>query len=145
MARDQLIDHCLELLASLGAVRSRRMFGGHGIYIDDLFMALVASDVLYLKVGDDSRPLFQVAGCRPFVYDAKSGSVALGYWSAPPEAMESPALMQPWARLALQAALEAANARMIKRRSVAVPAKRRSPDAARPSAAKPAAKGRPPR
>ena len=143
MARDQLVEHCLELLAPLGAVRARRMFGGHGLYIDDLFMALIAGEVLYLKAGDDSRPHFQAAGCKPFVYDASTGSIALSYWSAPPEAMESPALMQPWARLALQAALAAASAKGVKRRSAAAPAKRRATRAARPNAAKPAAKGGP--
>jgi len=143
MARDQLVEHCLELLAPLGAVRSRRMFGGHGIYIDDLFMALIAGDVLYLKASEAGRLLFEAAGSRPFVYDARTGSVALSYWSAPPEAMESPALMQPWARQALQAALAAANAKGVKRRSAAAPAKRRARGAARPSAAKPAAKGEP--
>ena len=143
MARDQLVEHCLELLAPLGAVRARRMFGGHGLYIDDLFMALIAGDVLYLKASADSRPRFEAAGCRPFVYDAKSGSVALSYWSAPPEAMESPALMQPWARLALQAALAAANAKAVRRRSAAAPEKARAPGAAKPRAARPAAKGGP--
>ena len=38
MAQDDLRDHCLELLAPLGRVRSRRMFGGHGLYVDDLFI-----------------------------------------------------------------------------------------------------------
>ena len=27
-------------LPPLGAARSRRMFGGHGLYVDDLFVAL---------------------------------------------------------------------------------------------------------
>ena len=102
-----LIDHCLELLAPLGAVRAQRMFGGHGLYCDELFFALIAADRLYLKVDASTRPAFEQAGCEPFVYDAKTGSVALGYWSVPAEAMESPALMQPWARQALAAALRA--------------------------------------
>jgi len=103
-----LVDHCLELLSSVGRARSRRMFGGHGLYIDDLFVALIAQDRLYLKVDPENRPRFEAMGCEPFVYNTKTGEVALGYWSAPPEAMESPALMQPWARLSLQAALRAA-------------------------------------
>jgi len=103
-----LVDHCLELLASAGTSRARRMFGGHGLYVDELFVALIAQDRLYLKADAQTQPQFSAAGCEPFVYDGKGKSITMGYWSAPPEAMESPALMQPWARLALQAALRAA-------------------------------------
>jgi DNA transformation protein len=102
-----LVDHCLELLAPLGAVRARPMFGGHGLYCDDLFFALIAFDRLYLKADAESQPAFAQAGCEPFVYEAKGRSTATSYWSAPPEAMESPGLMQPWARQALAAALRA--------------------------------------
>jgi DNA transformation protein len=31
----------------------------------------------------------------------------MSYWTVPAEAMDSPALMQPWAQLAVQAALAA--------------------------------------
>jgi DNA transformation protein len=102
-----LVEHCLELLAPLGAVRARRMFGGHGLYCDDLFFALIASDRLYLKADAQSRPAFEGAGCEPFVYDARGRSTEIGYWAVPAEAMESAAQMQPWARLALAAALRA--------------------------------------
>jgi DNA transformation protein len=104
---DGFVDHCLELLAPAGNVRARRMFGGHGLYIDDLFVAIIAFERLYLKVDAGSQPRFAAAGCEPFVYDAKSRAVAMSYWSAPPEAMDSPALMAPWARLAVAAALQA--------------------------------------
>lgn len=116
MGRDELRDHCLELLAPLGAARARRMFGGHGLYVDELFVAIIAFDRLYLKVDAESRPAFEAAGCEPFVYDAGKRSVAIGYWSAPAEAMESPALMLPWARLALRAALAAKTAKVPRRR-----------------------------
>jgi DNA transformation protein len=117
-----LVDHCLELLASAGASRARRMFGGHGLYVDDLFVALIAQDRLYLKADAQTQPQFRAAGCEPFVYDGKGKSITMGYWSAPPEAMESPALMQPWARLALQAALRAA---ALKRKPAASAERRR--------------------
>ena len=102
-----LVDHCLELLAPLGAVRARRMFGGHGLYVDDLFIALLAYERLYLKADEATRECFAAAGCEPFVYDGKGKAVTLGYWTVPAEAMESPQLMQPWARLAIEAALRA--------------------------------------
>jgi DNA transformation protein len=102
-----LVNHCLELLAPLGAVRARRMFGGHGLYCDDLFFALIAADRLYLKTDAQSRPAFEAAGCEPFVYDARGRATATSYWAVPAEAMESAGQMQPWARLAMAAALRA--------------------------------------
>lgn len=106
-ADTEFVAHCRELLAPLGAVRSRRMFGGHGFYVDDLFVALIAFGRLYLKVDERSRARFEAAGCEPFVYDGKGKPVTMSYFTAPEEAIESPALMQPWARLALDAAVRA--------------------------------------
>lgn len=101
------VNHCVELLQPLGTVRTKRMFGGWGLYVDEIFIAIVAFERLYLKVNDTTRAAFEAEGCEPFVYDSKTGSVALGYWTAPADALDSPALMQPWARRALQAALAA--------------------------------------
>jgi DNA transformation protein len=116
-ARDELVTHCLELFAPLGAPRARRMFGGHGFYVDDFFIAIIAGDRLYLKVDARTRDRFEAAGSEPFVYGAKGASVALGYFSAPEDAMESPHGMQPWARLALEAALRARTAKTAPTRS----------------------------
>lgn len=103
----ELVEHCRELLAPLGSVRVKRMFGGHGFYVDELFIALIAFGRLYLKADALTRARFEAAGCEPFVYDGKGKPVTMSYFTAPEDAMESPALMQPWARLALEAALRA--------------------------------------
>ena len=105
MANDELVQHSIELLQPLGSVRSRRMFGGHGLYVDDLFVALVLFDRLFLKADDHTRETFQSAGCEPFVYDGAGKKVTVSYFTVPPDAMESPALMLPWGRLALAAAV----------------------------------------
>lgn len=104
---DPFVEHCLELLAPLGAVRARRMFGGHGLYIDDLFVAIIAFEQLWLKVDAATRPRFEAAGCRPFVYDARGQAVTMGYFTVPDDAIESIHAMGPWARLAMEAALRA--------------------------------------
>lgn len=106
-AHNELVEHCRELLAPLGAVRVKRMFGGHGFYVDELFIALIAFGRLYLKADASTRTRFEAAGCEPFVYDGKGKPVTMSYFTAPEDAMESPAFMQPWARLALEAALRA--------------------------------------
>ena len=122
-SNNEFVNHCLELFGTLGAARARRMFGGHGLYVDDLFIALIAAERLYLKVDAQTRPHFEAAGCTAFAFGADGRSVMKGYFSAPDEAIESPPLMQPWARLALAAALRAR--------------------ASRPPAARPATKARP--
>ncbi len=105
MASKELLEHSLELLAPLGALRSRRMFGGWGIYVDDYFIAIIAFDQLYLKADEQTRRQFLAAGCAPFQYEREGELMSLNYFVAPEDAMESPALMEDWARLALGAAL----------------------------------------
>ena len=99
--------HCTELLAPLGPVRIRRMFGGQGIYLDDLFIAIIADDCLYLKADAETQQVFRAAGCRAFSYDAAGQRMTMGYWTVPEDAMEASPQMAPWARLALAAALRA--------------------------------------
>jgi DNA transformation protein and related proteins len=141
-AANEFARHCIELCSSIGSARSRRMFGGHGIYVDDLFVAIIIGERLYLKVDDLTRARFTAEGCTPFVYDAKGKAVSLGYFSAPDNAIESPALMQPWARLAFEAALRAraAKAVSVRRKARAVPPK--TSDSAK-SSAPPQAAARP--
>jgi DNA transformation protein len=102
--------YCSELLSAVGAVRGKRMFGGYGLYVDDLFVAIIVEDTLYLKTDNQSRPRFTDAGSRPFEYVARGEQHTMGYWSVPPDAMDSPLLMAPWARLAIDAALRAKSA-----------------------------------
>jgi DNA transformation protein and related proteins len=138
-ARDTFAAYCAELLAPLGAARSKRMFGGHGLYIDELFVAIVVGEQLYLKVDAATRAAFDGAGGRPFSYEAKGRRQSMSYWSAPAAALESPAQMQPWARLALEAALRARASKPASRRrrpSTAPPAAAATPRKAAPSASR---------
>jgi len=99
--------HCLELLEPMGPVRAKRMFGGYGLYAQDLFVALIADEGLYLRADDASEPHFRQAGGQPFEFEARGRRMTLRYWTPPAEALESPAIMQPWAQQALRAALSA--------------------------------------
>jgi hypothetical protein len=51
-----------QLRPTLPGVRAKRMFGGVGLYADELFFALIDDDVLYLKVDDETRPDFERRG-----------------------------------------------------------------------------------
>lgn len=103
-----MVPWCTELLEPLGAVRAKRMFGGHGFYVDEIFIAILAGERLYLKVDDGSRAEFEAAGSVPFEYRNAHGQKAvMGYFSAPDEAMDAPEAMLPWARKAMASALRA--------------------------------------
>lgn len=107
----EFVQHCLDLLASAGPCVAKRMFGGWGISTGGLTLAIVADlgdgERLWLKADATTLHRFESAGCRPFVYLAKTKPMTLNYRSAPDDAMESPALMRPWATLALDAAVRA--------------------------------------
>jgi DNA transformation protein len=105
-----------ELLEPLGTVATRKMFGGHGVYCDGLFIAIVVAGQLYLKVDELTEPAFVAAGCEPFVYTSKGKAIALSYWNAPEEALDSADSMQPWAQRAIAAALRKPSAKSSRRR-----------------------------
>jgi DNA transformation protein and related proteins len=121
---DPFVAHVIELMSTLGPVRARKMFGGWGISCDGLSVGLIAWDRLYLKVDAQTKPQFAQAGCEPFVYEGKHKPVEMSYWTVPPEAMDAPHLMAPWARLAMQAALQAANAKTVKTAKSSKPVKK---------------------
>lgn len=109
--RAEAVAHLLELLEPLhafGPARARRMFGAHGVYLGDRFIAIVAGEQPYLKVDGETRAAFEAAGGRPFSYTARGRTQQLGFWTVPPEALEASAALEPWVRLALAAALRAA-------------------------------------
>ena len=114
-------DYVVELLSPLGGIRARRMFGGYGIYREDLMFALIAEDVLYFKCDEQARLPFQDAGSEPFVYESKGRRTVMSYWKAPDESMDSPALLLPWARLGFEAALRQANGPRPVKRPVSSP------------------------
>lgn len=83
------------------------MFGGHGLYVDDIFIAIVVGDSLYLKADQQTRGTFEAAGGRRFEYLRAGKKQGAEFWTAPADALDSPALMGPWVQLALRAALGA--------------------------------------
>lgn len=111
----EFAQYCCELLASIGHCTAKRMFGGWGISTDGLTLAIIADlgggERLWLKASDTTRAQWEAAGCARFTYAStqKGASVSRGmnYFSAPEEAMDATDAMAPWARLALQAALQA--------------------------------------
>lgn len=106
--RSEFVEYLIEQLEPLGPVKLRAMFGGHGIYLDGLFMAVLFDDMLYLKTDAESWQRFAAAGSAPFVYADRTGrEIEIGYWRLPDEALEDGDSVRAWAREAIGAALRA--------------------------------------
>lgn len=114
-ANRDFVDYCLELLSCIGPCTAKRMFGGWGLALDGLNLALIADlgdgEKLWLKADAGVQPQFEAAGCQRFNWTThKNGAplqMSMGYYSAPVDAMESVLAMTPWAQLALDSARKA--------------------------------------
>ncbi len=61
----------LDLLAPLGGVEAKRLFGGHGFKKDGIMFALEAYGRLFIKTDELNRTVFIDAGCEPFTLQNK--------------------------------------------------------------------------
>ena len=101
----EFVSYLMELLAPFGNVRAKRMFGGHGIFRDELMFGLVADEILYLKADDENRADFEARGLERFVYYKKGKPMYLSYYQAPEEALDNPGDMLVWAEKSFAAAI----------------------------------------
>jgi DNA transformation protein len=113
---DDFVEHVCELLAPLGAIRSKRMFGGWCIYVDEVPTGLVAYDTLWFKVDDGNRADYEAAGVGPFKPFPDRETV-MSYWQVPAAVMDDRRSLLEWARRAFDAAM----------RSATKPRRRRTP------------------
>ncbi len=97
----------LELFAPLGRIGARRMFSGHGLFLDGKMFGLVFQEQLYLKVDAQSKPQFEASGLPPFTYARQGRVVALSFHRAPESVLDEPDQALRWGRLALAAAARA--------------------------------------
>ena len=89
-------------LSAVVPIRTKPMFGGVGIYSEELFFALIAEDKLYLKVSELNRADYEAAGMEPFYpFD---GAKPMGYWELPPGVIDDPVELRVWIDKALAVA-----------------------------------------
>ena len=93
----------LDQLGDLSGVHDRAMFGGVGLYANELFFGILASDVLYFKVDDSNRQDYESAGSRPFKpYPGQT--MTMGYYAVPIEVVEDATTLVRWATRAVHVA-----------------------------------------
>lgn len=103
-------DTIIDLLQDLGPVRIRRMFGGLGVFLDGLMIAVTGyGGELYIKADALNDQYFRDAGSTRFTYLKAGGKpFVMGYWKLPDEALDDPVQAVIWAKYGLEAAQRAA-------------------------------------
>jgi DNA transformation protein len=98
-----------DLFADFGPVTIRRMFSGYGISADGVNFALSLRAGLFFRADEQTIPLFEVEGSRPFSYQTSTRSVTVAsYWELPARLFDDTEELSEWARAALGAAQRAA-------------------------------------
>lgn len=103
---DDFVAFVLERMAPAGHVRARRMFGAHGIYLEERFVAIVHAGRFYLKANHATRHAFESRKLNPLVFRMSSREIVANYFEAPPEVFDEPREMARWLQLASRAAAD---------------------------------------
>lgn len=119
------LDFLADWLAPLGDISHRPMFGGYCVYCNGIVFALVADNVLYLKVDDMTRPQFEALGLKPF-RPFEDRPEVMQYYPPPTEFFEDSEAMREWGNAAVEAGRRAA-ARKKPRERTARPALKTAP------------------
>lgn len=105
-------EHLHDLFGRLGPIRTRRMFGGAGVYLGEAMFALVVDDTLYMKADAELARAYAAAGSEPFTYATRDGPRTLaGFMRLPDSALDDPEEALIWARRSLVPAEAAAVAK----------------------------------
>ncbi len=100
---DEFLTFVLDQLECVGPVTSKRMFGGVGVYLEGVFFAIIANDVLYFKVGETNKKDYEAAGMGPF-RPFPDKSTTIKYYEVPAGVLEDREALRVWAEKALSVA-----------------------------------------
>jgi DNA transformation protein and related proteins len=95
--------YALDQLSSVPGLRARPMFGGFGLYADDVFFGILAADVLYLKVDDSNRRDYEKVKSEPF-RPFENRPMSTSYYAVPLSVLEASPTLALWAKRSIAVA-----------------------------------------
>ena len=100
----------LDQLAGVDGLRAQAMFGGVGLYAEEVFFGILAADVLFFKVDDTNRREYEKAGSSPFKPYADR-AMTMPYYNVPLAVLEDAVALSEWAARAVVVARTAKGAK----------------------------------
>lgn len=76
-----IIKDSMKLFEPLGKIKSHSMFGGYGIFADEIMFAMVANGLLHIRADKDTTKHFKQQGFRPYIYKKRGRPVVTKYFT----------------------------------------------------------------
>ncbi len=108
---DSFVEYLIDALAALPGLRSKPMFGGHGLQSEDAFFGIVDDGVAYFKVDETTLLKYEEQGSEPFTYSREGKSMTMGYYAVPADVVEDHEMLFAWAEDAIRVARKARSTR----------------------------------
>lgn len=102
---EEFAKYIAEIFEQFGNIRMRKMFGGYGIYKNQLMFALISDNELYFKADQKTADFFKSQNLEAFTYIAKGKKIYLSYYKIPSEVIEEGKLLGEYFNLAYNSAL----------------------------------------
>ena len=94
------LQYVLDQLSGWGNVHVNKMFGGAALYQGELAFAMIANDMVYLKVDDTNKEKYIAAGSTP-LKPFKSNVTVLSFYNIPADVLEDSDKFVVWAKESL--------------------------------------------
>ena len=100
MKDESFKDFVLDQLQELDDIAACRMFGGYGLYQDEVFFGIIFRGRLYYKTDETTVVDYKKRKMRPFRPNARQ--TLRNYYQVPVEIIEDRDQLAEWARLAIR-------------------------------------------
>ena len=98
---DSFTDFVREQLSTLGSIRAKAMFGGHGFYQGETLFGMEYRGKVFFRVDDKTRPRYVARGMKAF--SPSVGMASKNYFEVPLDVVENSTELSRWARDAVAA------------------------------------------
>jgi len=93
-------DFVLDQLLGMGGVEARRMFGGYGLYREEIFFGIVYKGKLFFKIDESTVGEYRKRKMKPFRPSDKQ--TLKSYYQVPVDVIEDADELREWAEKAVK-------------------------------------------
>ena len=106
MSNQKTLEHILDLLDEEEGISFKRMFGGYGLFKNELAVGLILRSEIFMKVDQSNINDYKSSFSKPFTYKKNGKDISLSNWAIPSEILEDKDLFIEWFLKSYRVALD---------------------------------------